>query len=348
MKLTAEGDMLKEEDVIIPDHIHTINDYAFSSSRSLRSVFIPDTVQEIGRNAFYNCTSLRKVRLPKALSYIGRSLFARCVSLEEVIMPESMTSLPAGMFFQCESMTSITLPADLESIERGSFENCVMLEGISMPKGVRVIGEKAFSGCTFLAKVNLNEGLLEIGEDAFLGCRSLKDLRLPASLKKAGKGAFETCGSLCLTAGENFYVHPSMLEEGWNMHWNLAATGGFYGKSKPHYQLHDSFLPNISLPEWKPEARKILAVNYLETYRYDIPVYEEWIRENRRELTEYMIREKRYKALHTAVEKGKADPEDIRPLFDLVQDPTERAYLMNHMAERTGDDLLAMLEDDYG
>ena len=58
-----ENGVLKEyngkyADVIIPDGVTEIGDYAFFCCSSLTSVTIPNSVTEIGENAFSECESL--------------------------------------------------------------------------------------------------------------------------------------------------------------------------------------------------------------------------------------------------------------------------------------------------
>ena len=48
-------------DLVIPDGVTTIGDYAFSGCTSLTSVTIGNLVTSIGNSAFYNCTSLTTI-----------------------------------------------------------------------------------------------------------------------------------------------------------------------------------------------------------------------------------------------------------------------------------------------
>ena len=48
-------------DIVIPDSVTNIGQYAFSGCRSLTSITIPESVKEIGREAFAYCPNLKEV-----------------------------------------------------------------------------------------------------------------------------------------------------------------------------------------------------------------------------------------------------------------------------------------------
>lgn len=50
--------------IILPDGLTNINDYAFSYCTSLETITIPDNVSAIGKNVFADCHSLTKVNVP--------------------------------------------------------------------------------------------------------------------------------------------------------------------------------------------------------------------------------------------------------------------------------------------
>ena len=78
-------------DLVIPNGIKTINDYAFCGS-SIKSVVIPDSVRTIGRYAFDNCKYLENVAIPDSVTSIGYYAFNR-TGLKSVTIPKSVTSI---------------------------------------------------------------------------------------------------------------------------------------------------------------------------------------------------------------------------------------------------------------
>ena len=56
---------------------------------ALKNIVIPDSVTTIGEYAFYACTSLESVSLPANLKTLGASAFSRCLSLEGMEIDQS-------------------------------------------------------------------------------------------------------------------------------------------------------------------------------------------------------------------------------------------------------------------
>ncbi len=78
-ELYIDGILLTE--LVIPDTVMSIGDYAFYNYDSLTSVTIPDAIWSIGDYAFYNCDSLTSVTIPDSVTSIGRSAFEYCDGL---------------------------------------------------------------------------------------------------------------------------------------------------------------------------------------------------------------------------------------------------------------------------
>ena len=58
------------KDVIIPNSVTSINDWAFHGGSSLKSVTIPESVTSIRGGAFYNCSGLKSVIIPNSVTSI--------------------------------------------------------------------------------------------------------------------------------------------------------------------------------------------------------------------------------------------------------------------------------------
>ena len=72
------------DNIVIPEGVTKINDYAFYCCNYLKSVVIPDSVTSIGDWAFYYCTSLTSVVIGNSVTSIGNEAFAYCYSLTSV------------------------------------------------------------------------------------------------------------------------------------------------------------------------------------------------------------------------------------------------------------------------
>ena len=80
--LLVDGKEITE--LVIPDSVISIGDYAFQNCTSLTSVTIPDSVTWIGKYAFYECTSLKNVIIGNSVSVIGEYAFKGC-NLETIV-----------------------------------------------------------------------------------------------------------------------------------------------------------------------------------------------------------------------------------------------------------------------
>lgn len=64
-------------DLIIPDGVKKINDYAFERCFLITGVVIPEGVETIGEGAFSKCNSIGNVVLPSTLKSVGKDAFKR-------------------------------------------------------------------------------------------------------------------------------------------------------------------------------------------------------------------------------------------------------------------------------
>jgi hypothetical protein len=182
--------------VIVPDGITEIDDYAFSGCESLTSITLPNSITAIGDNAFWGCESLTSITLPDSLTAIGDCAFLGCSGLTSINLPDSITAIDDYAFSGCKSLTSITLPDSITTIGDCVFEGCSGLTSINLPDSLTAIGKWAFSGCTGLTSITLPDSLTAIGDCAFLGCTGLTSINLPDSITTIGERAFAGCENL--------------------------------------------------------------------------------------------------------------------------------------------------------
>ena len=146
------------ETVTIPDLLNdipvvSVNDEAFMSNATVRTVVIAAKLTSIGEYAFLNCTSLAKITLPDTLKQMGEGVFAGTVSLADINLDETaVTEIPAYAFYG-SGITEIVLPDCCTSIGDGAFLDCADLRSIVLSNDIRSIGPDAFSGCDELTIV---------------------------------------------------------------------------------------------------------------------------------------------------------------------------------------------------
>lgn len=157
------GDNLVEN-LVIPDSVTEIPDFAFYECRNIKSVRIGNGVTKIGSNAFYGCERLASAEINGKVESMGELAFADCTALKNLSIGKAET-IGEYAFLCCGSLEEVTVPSSVKRIEEGAFLDC---EGIT--------------------RVNLNDGLEYIGECAFSGCISLTEFNMPSSVKEVGSG----------------------------------------------------------------------------------------------------------------------------------------------------------------
>ena len=206
-------------DVVIPEGVTSISDFAFGLNSTMTSVTIPKTVTAIGEDTFSTCSGLKsfvvKSGNPSYSSQDGvlynqdMTLLMICPAKKTgtLTIPDTVTSVGDWAFELCGELTGITIPKSLTSISRLTFGACRSLKSISVDSG-----NSAFSsqdgvlydkdGTTLVlcpakkASVMIADSVTTIGEKAFSGCKELKSVSLPDSVLSIGDRAFAECSGL--------------------------------------------------------------------------------------------------------------------------------------------------------
>ena len=193
-KLYLNGTLVT--DLVIPDTVTKIKDYAFVGCTSLTSITIPDSVTSIEVCAFAGCTSLTSVTIPDSVTTIGGSAFADCDSLTSVTIGNGVTTIGSSAFENCDSLTSVTIPDSVTTIGDYAFADCDSLTSVTIPDSVTIIGSYAFAYCYSLASITIPDSVTTIGSWAFYNCDSLTSITIPSSVTSIGNDAFARCYSL--------------------------------------------------------------------------------------------------------------------------------------------------------
>ena len=112
------------KDLVIPNSVTSIRDYAFLDCKALTSVTIPSSVKSIGKNAFSGCKGLTSVSIPNSVKSIGGLAFSRCYGLTSVTIGNSVKSIGHSAFYNCSGLISITIGNSVTSIGEWAFRDC--------------------------------------------------------------------------------------------------------------------------------------------------------------------------------------------------------------------------------
>ena len=120
--LYLNGELVTE--LVIPDGVTSIGDYAFSGCSGLTSITIPNSVISIGGSAFSGCTGLTSIKIPNSVTSIVDYTFYNCSGLTSVTIGNGVTNIGNYAFSGCSGLTSITIPNSVTSIGSDAFQDC--------------------------------------------------------------------------------------------------------------------------------------------------------------------------------------------------------------------------------
>ncbi|MBR5272006.1 MAG: leucine-rich repeat domain-containing protein [Clostridia bacterium] len=194
----SEWDMIEGviETVEIPSSVTSIGQGAFCYCAGIKSIIIPDSVKFIGDNAFNSCSKLEQVTLSENIGYIEDYLFYDCTSLRSVNIPQGVKTICEYAFARCHSLENVTIPDTVEKIEEGAFGGAISLKSITIPDSVTEIERFAFYGCKSLESVTLSPNVEFINGMTFAECESLKSVEIPHGVLRLHDNVFENCKSL--------------------------------------------------------------------------------------------------------------------------------------------------------
>jgi len=140
--------------------------HLYLNGEEVTNLVLPNNVTSIGDYAFYGCSGLTLVHIPYGVTVIGSYAFSNC-GLTSVQIPNSVTSMGDYVFWDCSNLTEATLPNGITFINC-SFYNCGSLASVNIPNSVTAIDCKAFYNCKSLTSVIIPNRVTAIGDDAFL------------------------------------------------------------------------------------------------------------------------------------------------------------------------------------
>lgn len=129
---------------------------------TMTELVIPEGVTKIGNFAFSGCGALTSLTLPSGLLEIGKHAFFSCQRLASLTIPNSVTSIEDAAFSTCSALTSLVIPSGVTSIKESAFYLCGSLTSLRISGSVITIGTFAFYGCPSSCDITFAKTMAEV------------------------------------------------------------------------------------------------------------------------------------------------------------------------------------------
>ena len=136
------------------------------NGETVTNLVVPEGVETIGEYAFYYCKNLISISIPSSVTSIGSSTFAGCSSSQITVASDNAnySSHEGSLYNKAQTelircvggVSTITILDTVTSIGDYAFSSCSSLTNIEIPSRVTSIGYWAFSSCTNLTTLTIN------------------------------------------------------------------------------------------------------------------------------------------------------------------------------------------------
>ena len=134
------------EEVILPDSLVEIGDYACAYFPNTDFLSLRGSIQKIGDHAFFEA------------------------KMDVLILEDGISQVGTAAFSSCRTLNTVQLPGSLRMIPNYTFANCLSLSKVVIAEGVEQIGYAAFQGCGSLTEVHIPASVTRIDDFAFFEC----------------------------------------------------------------------------------------------------------------------------------------------------------------------------------
>ena len=207
---------------------------AFEGCIPLEEIIIPDTVTHIGEYALDGCTNLKIIDMPADLLYVGEGAFDNCSSIPlteyngALYLGDKDAPYTVLISTADQEIEICEIHADTRIIYDYAFYECTELDDVIIPSGIEHIGVHVFEDCydlfptdsdyenayylgnndnpylvlvaakgkRDLTSINIHGDTEIIAPGAFEGCTNLTSVTIPDSVRLICNYAFEGCTSL--------------------------------------------------------------------------------------------------------------------------------------------------------
>lgn len=97
---------------------------SFLSHSVCREFIIPNHITSIGEAAFTYCTNLTNITIPNSVTSIGEYAFLNCSKLTNLVIGDNVTSIGEYAFCYCESLINVVISNNIIRIDSDAFMDC--------------------------------------------------------------------------------------------------------------------------------------------------------------------------------------------------------------------------------
>jgi hypothetical protein len=258
--LYLNGEEVKN--LVIPDDVITIGEYAFRKCSSLTSVTIPNNITSVGFEAFDGCKSLKTVFISDLSAwckinfdgrasnptYYAKHLYLNGEEITNLIIPDDVTNIGKYVFCNCTSISNIIIPNSVIEIGKGSFRYCSGLTNITIPDSVTHIMDFAFEECSSLTNITIPNSVENIGDYAFAGCNNITRIDCmattpPTAYAKTFSNEIYTKATLNVLEG---CVEAYKSADVWKEFTNISVLGASTGIKQIESAAASSYIYDIN------------------------------------------------------------------------------------------------------
>lgn len=158
--------------LVIPNSIEKISNYAFEGCTGLKSVVFHKNVKNIGFCAFNGCTELEKITIED----LGAWCNIDFGSGDDTYSPLYYAH---HLYLGDNEINELVIPDGISVIKYEAFQGFAG-KTVDLPSSITRIGESAFGNCLNLEKITFHGNLPSFGDYPFSGCIALNDIYCPA------------------------------------------------------------------------------------------------------------------------------------------------------------------------
>jgi hypothetical protein len=197
--------------VILPDWVTEIGDFAFYQKTNLAAINLPDSITKIGTYAF-NETGITSLKLPDSITSVGSGAFQNCTELAYIDCSNWHDGITFGIrvFQGCTELTSLDFSACTELTQIGGmtntgaylFQDCINLDTIQWPPNIKTVVGAPFSNTGFVT-IDVPDTVESFGISSCAELVWIRWLSSPASAPLFGNTGCPLLRKIVLPVGVN-------------------------------------------------------------------------------------------------------------------------------------------------